>query len=452
MQGARGSDCPLSADGLIASIFTPQNRTGEPIPLSQLARGREFELMDPKDLHIVDFESDPVFMHRWARVISADLPLVFTRVAIDDVLIGFVRERSDPAEVVIDPPPTDKEIRLFLDDLHEGGRPLLFVYEIGRGDMPAFACSDDMAVLEAYRAFGAVQVPVAIMGEPTRHGHAELIYRAVAAPGTTRHYLESTRESEILLDAALTLSRPGTTAGEVLDEDQTRLERLLDRLRQVHKADSAIHYNHVVASTLVRAIRAIDSMRVLLEHGRSETLLVITRSLYELATTFYVDWLSPEEMGQIFTYAAQIDKGKDQSVLLETIRQDRLKDGWSQTSADAAAKGMRREFDLARTISDRCKLSPLRMVHGQLYSILSGFAHQDAAAAADFTGYLSPELSPLAVNNAILTRDAALACQIIRFATGLIAYCVETDLGAGQDAHSGSAQQSDGDVDDDCKL
>lgn len=429
-----------------------QYHPGEPIPLSQLARGRKFELMDPKDLHIGDFESDPEFMHRWARVNSADLPLVSTRVAIGDLLMGFVREGSDPAEIVIDPPPTDWEIRLMLDDLHGGGRPPLYVYEIGRDDTPAFACSDDMATLAAYRAFGAVQVPVAILGEPTRHGHAELIYRAVDAPGTTHHYLENTRESEILLDAALTLSRPGTTAGEVLDEDQARLERLLDWLRQVHKTDSAIHYHHVIASTLVRAIRAIDSMRALLERGRSETLLVIARSLYELATTFYVDWLSPEQMGKIFTYAARIDKGEDQRALLETIRQDWLNDGWSQASADAAVKGTRRAFDLARTISDRCKLSPLRMVHGRLYGILSGFAHQDAAAAADFTGYLSPEVSPLAINNATIIRDAGLACQTVRFATGLIAYCVETDLGAGQDAHSGSAQQPDADVDDDRNL
>jgi hypothetical protein len=41
-----------------------QYQHGEPIPLSQLKRGQEVELISPKDLHIVDFESDPTFMDR----------------------------------------------------------------------------------------------------------------------------------------------------------------------------------------------------------------------------------------------------------------------------------------------------------------------------------------------------------------------------------------------------
>ena len=422
-------------------------RLGESIPLSQLTRAPKSELISLEDIYIPNFEDDPEFMSRWSRVNSADLPRVLTRVPLNDVLMGFVREGSYPAEVIIDPPPTDAEIQRMLDNLHRGERPLLYVYEIGRDDTPTFACSDDMATLAAYRAFGTVQVPVAILGELTKHGHAELIFRAVDAPDTPRDYLENTRESEMLLDTALTLSRPGITAGEVLDEDQARLERLLDQLQKVHKVDSAIHYNHVVASTLVRAIRAIDSMRVLLERGRGETLLVIARSLYELATMFYIDWLSPEKMGEIFTKAAQFDKGEHQRALLEAVRLEWLNDGWSQVSADAAVKGIKKQFVLARTISERCKLSPLRMVHSRLYSLLSGFAHQDAAAAADFTGYLSTEIPPLAINHSTLIRDAHLACQTVRFAIGLIAYCIQSDLGISPDIENGSVQDPNVSVD-----
>ena len=415
----------------VRSFNSPKilNKPGEPIPLSQLLRAPHTELMDPADLHTCDFESDPEFMGRWARINSAELPLVFTRVAIDDVLMGFVREGTSPAEIIIDPRPTEAEIRVFLDDLYRGSRPPLYIYEIGRSDTPMFACSDDMAILAAYREFGTTQVPVAILGEPTEHSHAELIFGTVDAPDTLRLYLEKTRESGFLLDTTLKLSRLGTTAADVLNDDQSMLERTLDRLREIHRADSEIHYNHVVASTLVRAIRAIDSMRVLLERGRGETLLVIARSLYELATMFYIDWLSPERMGKILTDAAQIDKGEHQRSILDAVRQEWLKEGWTEKSADAATKGIKKQFELARNISERCKLSPLRMIHNDLYSLLSGFAHQDAAVAVDFTGDLSAELPPLAINNNTIIRDAKLACQTVRFATGLIAYCVQTDLG-----------------------
>jgi hypothetical protein len=52
----------------------------------------------------------------------------------------------------------------------------------------------------------------------------------------------------------------------------------------------------------------------------------------------------------------------------------------------------------------------------------------------------------LDVNQATIIRDASLASQTVRFAAGLIAYCVETDLGTDKDVHNGSVFPLETDV------
>ncbi len=413
------------------------------VPLARLRRQQEYVLVDPATIETDQYESDPYFLKAYINAVRGQLKLVKTRVPIGEVMMGFLRPETSPPVLVVDPPVTEELVQIVLQSLARGTRPPLYLYELERTDVAfRYACPDDTAVLEAYRRFGTTQVPAAILGEPKHHHHAELVLVGIDDPETQRFHLDSTRPSELQLDSELQLTRPGTTAGEILETNRIRLERLLERLRKVHAEEAETHYHYVVASTLVRAIRAIDALHLLVERGRGETMLVIARSLYELATMFYLDWLAPETMGPILTHAAQLGD-RSQTGVFDEIRRGWLSKGWSQAAAKAAIDGMKKEFNLARSIGDRCKLSPLRNVHKDLYAFLSSFAHQDAATAAEFTGYLSSDLDPLAINQTTFMRDARSACQTLNFSAGLIAYCVESDIGSFRDTEGAADPSGD---------
>ena len=399
------------------------------IPLDRLRRRPRTKLVKLSELNIPSFEADPQFRSRWNAVTEGKLLLDFTRVPVTDVLAGFVRQGASPL-VIRDPPPNAGHIRLLMKLIRGGGRPCLTVYELGLTGFPRYACADDVSTLLAYQTLGLEEVPVAIMGAVAQTTHSLLSFRSVRTPEGPRFALiRAVAGTQIQAPPAFPSE---TMADELLASCTDRLTGALTALRKFHRGAGTTHYHESVASFLVRAVRLVDCVGTVVGRGNGEAAVILARSLYALATSFYVDWLAPETIGQAFTTAAQGSSANVRSILVE-LEMARIASGWPAESAKAMTRGIRDMHRLVRAVGTRAQLTPLRELHADLYQTLSRVAHQDATTMAAFAGYLVSDLDPLKIKTSrrVLRRDASLACSTAAMAVEVLVRCAGSDVGGG---------------------
>ena len=115
---------------------------------------------------------------------------------------------------------------------------------------------------------------------------------------------------------------------------------------------------------------------------------VLVRTLYELALTFYIDWLSPEHFHKYLKLSSLI-KEKEWSKDCDKKVKENIRKGLTKSEAILIKKSHMKGFHLASTVSEKARIFPLgEKYYKEVYSFLSKIAHHDFSMVARYSATL----------------------------------------------------------------
>jgi hypothetical protein len=383
---------------------------------------------------------DIIFNKLYSEMITGKANFAYTRVSRSRIQSGFKKLRPDSTYEIIEYPPVrSADVDAIKREIRSGYRYEIYVYYDTEENK--FICSDDIAILKAYTDLGIEGIPVLVM-DPQKGGleHSALLFKCMptlTAQSIQEEYFEDVSVSEAFASKIPSLLGNNledikTNSIHMLEKLEVAVSEVLLELQGFHLATrTEIHWHHTLASSLHRTLRALSAMKNLVKHRLYDQALILLRSLYELSTYVYLDWLSPHRMGVMIQWSSQL-KSREFNEILVKIKAERLSKGWSESAAETSRKSDVRLFTLAHRVSERAKLSPLGTFHDEFYAIFSRYAHQDFNMMAEFAHALKHHdiAKPLSYENA----EADIK-DLIRFAdlsTALICSCVKTDIGVGK--------------------
>lgn len=333
-----------------------------------------------------DIEHDDIFLDKYTKYLKGNLKAYATRLSLSNVKPGFYQ--PSPNGLVYKRDEYIKGNVEYLKDLiRMGHRPALFVYEnICKKDEQAFLCPDDVSPYYAYKELNITKPPVIILG--CKKGLEESCY-VIRAMKCTYNDRAEHFESFLGIEHKLQPSLLGVEKPPYSDCFNILIESVREtkqRVKEFHKGGAVkLHYHHTLYSILQRAEESLESMRLLFNKGLYVNAGAVVRSLYELALTFYIDWLGPE---QIYKYLqiASVTKLKEWEKYCDDTLKEQLKDGLSRSDAQLLKDAKMRGYLLATKVSEKARLFPFGEEHHQgVYSFLSKIAHHDFSMTARYT-------------------------------------------------------------------
>ena len=358
---------PLS---LIRSLPTRQ------IPIDQI-KGRE------------NFIPDEIFTEKYIKFTQGKLKAYATRISLTFIKPGFYKPTKEKLKYICDEVIGD-EVEHLKKLIKMGVRPSLYLYlNINKSDKERFLCPDDVNTYRAYKELNIAKPPVIILG--SKKGLEESCYVIKAMKCTynerTEHFDSFFCVSQKAQPSLLGYEKP--PFNESFDKliEVVKLTKI--HVKEFHKGGNVeLHYHHTLYSILQRAEESLTSMQILFNSKLYVNAGLIVRSLYELALTFYIDWLGPD---QIYKYLqlSSVMKLKEWEKNCDKTLKEQVKDGLSRSDAQTLKDAKMRGFHLASKVSDKAKLFPFGEQHHQeIYSFLSKITHHDFSMTARYTNTL----------------------------------------------------------------
>ena len=115
---------------------------------------------------------------------------------------------------------------------------------------------------------------------------------------------------------------------------------------------------------------------------------VLVRTLYELALTFYIDWLAPEHFHK-YLKISSITKEKEWLKECDKGVKENIRNGLKKSEAILIKNSHMKGFHLASTVSEKARIFPLgERYYKEVYSFLSKIAHHDFSMVARYSATL----------------------------------------------------------------
>ena len=218
--------------------------------------------------------------------------------------------------------------------IRSGRRPALFVYSARLHPISGYdlVCSDDVAVLLAYREERFGKVPVALL-HPRRADLEEsaLLFRHIpTAPEAPAVFIQAMRPRSDVVPSLLGDTGHELASTEALKTIYRELLKKLFVLRRFnYKTPQAtrVHYHESLASALVRAARLVTGIHTMYRHSLFESAAALIRALYELSLSIYLDWLCPETIGPYFQQASRASSRTRKDVFSYIARKKKRLEG-----------------------------------------------------------------------------------------------------------------------------
>lgn len=333
-----------------------------------------------------DIEHDAIFLDKYTKYIEGRLKSYATRLSLRNIKPGFYQPSRNGLVYKCDEY-NKKNVEYLKDLIRMGHRPALFVYEnICRKDEQDFLCPDDVSSYHAYKELNITKPPVIILGSKKSLEESCYVIRAMKCTHNDRaEHFESFLGIEHKLQPSLlgTNKPPHSDCFSILLESVRETKQ---RVKDFHKGGAVkLHYHHTLYSILQRTEESLDSMSVLFGKGLYVNAGAVVRSLYELALTFYIDWLGPEHIYK-YLQIASVTKLKEWEKYCDDILKEQLKRGLSRSDAQLLKDAKMRGYLLATKVSEKARLFPFGEDHHQgVYSFLSKIAHHDFSMTARYT-------------------------------------------------------------------
>lgn len=403
-----------------------------------MRRSPETIRIDLKDIEHKVVEHDPDFLELFKGCVLGKNTLAATRISIERIQSGFTKLVAGTSEIIESPKPTQQDILALCLSIMTGQRHQLHIYKSSKSTR-TFVCSDDLAILKAYKVLKISKVPVFLINaDPNDLEECALEFRYISGAGSRdlvfeREILPSKNDTvPTILGLGVINQKPelfSDTWSANLSTIENELNRCLHRLRRFHQTrDGQLHYHHCLASVLSRASRIVHCMKELLRLSFSEQALILLRSLYELALLLHLDWLNPNSIGSYIAVAASLPR-QELTAVLSQAEAERIQNGWSKEASNARRKSDAKIFLFIEKVSEKAKISPLRSFHKELYHYLSSSSHQDFSAASDYMNAITSEVDPHLIVPENFKYDIGTIVRFANFSAAHICSMVSSDIG-----------------------
>lgn len=333
--------------------------------------------------------TDQIFLNRYLGYLKGKVTIYATRLSLDRIKPGFWQPNGQGFEYICDQVP-EEDIVDMKNLIRLGDRPPLHIYHNpNKSDTFDFVCPDDVASYRAYASLGICLPPVILLGKPESLDESSVAIRQFKC--TYNPYTP-----HINGIVSVTHNKVPSILGAEKPDHSTSLNKLTqaitttkERVKEFHCGGMlTLHYHHTLYSVLLRAEETLKSIQLLFDNGLYLNAASLVRTLYELALTFYVDWIAPTQMYSLLQSAA-VMKESEWEKFCEATYIKQTKAGLSAYDAKLLRDAKMFGFHLASTVSEKARLFPLGLEHHKgLYSFLSQIVHHDFSMNARYTNTL----------------------------------------------------------------
>jgi len=399
-------------------------------PLS-LVRGLPTKKVPFGQIQGRDVEIDELFHEKYTRFLTGKLKTYSTRIGINDILPGFYKPSPNGLVHICDKI-SDEDITYVEDLIRLGDRPALHLYHnINKDDSKIFVCPDDVAVFYAYRNLGINVVPSIILGSQKHTTESSIVIRGLKCTYNpyTPHIDSTIPKTHKRVPSFLGIEKPSYE--ESFDTLISAVDGAKSRLKKFHKPGSVrLHYHHTLYSILLRAQETLNAMRLLFDHGLYINAASLVRNLYELALTFYIDWLAPTQMYKYLQLSSMMTS-KQWMKACQNEMKKQVREGLSQSDAKRLCDAKILGFRLASVVSEKARLFPLGEEHHRdVYSFLSKIVHHDFSMAARYAHTLDHGDESIFNEDAV---KATIYCADL-FTAAIVTRVID-DIGANGEYH-----------------
>ena len=325
-----------------------------------------------------DVEHDEIFSKKYGNYLRGRLRVHVTRLSLEDITPGFYKPTSEGLEYICDP--SDNEgVASTMALIRSGHRPALHLYEsIMKGAEKAFVCPDDVPVYEAYKRLGIKSVPSHLLCSNRKSRESSIGVRGIKSfdEPYTYQFDKIFPNKHSTFPSILGLDKPAY---------QKCFADLLQAIDLVKKSlisfhvghPTGLHYHQTLYSILVRSEESLRSMLLLFDNKLYINAATLVRTLYELALTFYIDWLAPTEIYHYLQYSSVFTE-KEFGKILNNIREKDISSGLSRSDAQRIHDAKTFAFRLTSVVSEKARLFPMGETHHKdVYKFLSKLTHHD---------------------------------------------------------------------------
>lgn len=372
-----------------------------------------------------NFVYDEIFQNKYIGYLRGKLTAYATREPIINIKPGFFKPKKPDGgfDYIIDEVDSS-HISAMSYLIQRGDRQPLYIYKNpNKSDPHHYVCPDDVSTYFAYQNLGIEIVPVVLLDNPSDIKESAIGIKTIISSkiGPISYMSNTVGVTHDLAPSFFELDRP---------EDATSIDRIIEavdfarnKVRNFHRGgDEVMHYHHTLHSVLLRVRESLVSIKILFENGLHLNSISILRSLYELALTFYVDWLAPTEMYRYLQLASVVNQKKWEERCKNMYKDEVKRRELSEQDAKLLTDGHIRAYRLASVISEKARIFPFGIDHHRdIYEFLSDITHHDFSMIARYTYTLEHG------DSAVFVEDAKRT--VIHFADLLSASIVTRILG-----------------------
>jgi len=309
-------------------------------------------------------EEDPLFTRKYRKYSTGELDGYITRVSRSRVKFGFYKRVSNGWKSLINGAKS-QEINALARAIRGGYRPSLYIYNNPNQDCNHdFVCPYNGAVFHAYSKLGINKLPSIILGSKSLIEESALKIKGFKRKDNSYiHFIyaaENRNKEEYPSQFAFDLS---DDAAIDLIKIEEKITFFKSKFREFHvKRSSDVDYHKIIYAMLNQASEMVLSIRLLVADKLYIQAAKIARSLYELSLDFYLIWLSPRAITQMFQVASEIPESEWQ----KRFDNDALQ----------IKKAVMYQYKLINSTFEKTRLSPFgEPSYKGIYSFLSDIVH-----------------------------------------------------------------------------
>jgi len=312
-------------------------------------------------------EEDPFFVEKHRKYSNGKLDGYITRVSRSRIKFGFYKRASNKWEYFINEV-KDQEINALVRGIRGGYRPSLYIYRNPNEDCNhEFVCPYNGEVFYAYSKLGINKLPAIILGAESLIEESALKIKGFKRTDNSYiHFIYAAKNQNEKEEY------PSSIGFQLSDDaviDLIKIEKRITyfkgKFREFHtKRASDFDYHKIIYAMLNQASEMVLSIRLLIAKKLYIQAATIARSLYELSLNFYLIWLSPHRITQMFQFASKTS---------EREWQQRLDDDALQIK-----KAVMYQYKLVKSTFEKTRLSPFgEPFYKGVYSFLSDIVHHN---------------------------------------------------------------------------
>ncbi|RXF00437.1 DUF5677 domain-containing protein [Pseudoalteromonas sp. PS5] len=346
---------------------------------------------------------DRLVPEKYSKFIQGKLKLYFSRLSIDKIKPGCYVPTKEGL-VYKYKKPVQEKIEVVKQSIRNGSRPLLYLYpSILKGD-DSFLCSDDLCAYNAYIELGITIPPVAIYASKRNLDEACYIMKGYSDKSGFGQYVDGFVYHHQRINSTLLEEKQEVSPKVLFETLINRVKETSQNLKRFHVESSIdFHYHHTVFSILKRAEESLESISILFEKEFYLSAASVTRTLYETALNFYIDWLSPDIIYKHLQLAS-ITSDSERKEAYKLIEKTQIEKGMSKANVARKKDALKRCDYLATTVYEKAKMFPIATdIHQKIYSTLSKVTHHSFSInELEFKG-LNDKKSDTSYNDIIIT-------------------------------------------------